>query len=65
MARRFRWRRRKIWTSVRAARQTGEPHRVWKIRIVDVLEGKTARILAILLLIAAILILALVMSQTA
>jgi type IV secretory pathway VirB2 component (pilin) len=50
---------------VKAARQTGEPHRVWKIRIVDVLEGKTARILAILLLIAAILILALVMSQTA
>jgi hypothetical protein len=38
---------------------------VWKIRIVDVLEGKTARVLAILLLIAAILILALVMSQTA
>jgi hypothetical protein len=33
--------------------------------MVDVLEGKTARVLAILLLIAAILIVALVMSQTA
>ena len=46
-------------------RQTGESYRVWKIRMVDVLEGKTARVLAILLLIAAILIVALVMSQTA
>ena len=36
-----------------------------KIRIIDLLEGKTARILAIMLFIGAILVLAFIVSQTA
>jgi hypothetical protein len=35
-----------------------------KIRVVDLLEGKAARVLAILLLIAVVLVLAFVMSQS-
>jgi len=36
-----------------------------KIRIVDLLEGKTARVLAILVLVVIVFVLAFIMSQTA
>jgi hypothetical protein len=45
--------------------QYGEGLRLNKIRFVDLLEGKLARFLAILLLIGIVLLLAFAMSQTA
>lgn len=42
-----------------------EYQRLKKIRIVDLLEGKTARVLAILVLVVIVFVLAFIMSQTA
>jgi len=47
------------------AGQHEEHRRLKKIRFVDLLEGKAARLLAILIFVAIVLLLALIMSQTA
>ena len=45
--------------------QREERQRLRKIRFVDLLEGKTARILAILVFVIIVVVLAFIMSQTA
>ncbi len=47
------------------AGQHEEHDRLKKIRIVDLLEGKAARLVAILIFVAIVLLLAFIMSQTA